>query len=85
MIPHPNDTFGGLISNIAPNNATMMPSLHFTVAPPRKQASTGSIGTAKFNHQRPGAPVKLAGNLVCLIFELGMGSGRGRSGMGLAQ
>jgi hypothetical protein len=43
------------------------------------------MGTAKFNHQRPGAPVKLAGSLVCLVFELGIGGGRERIGMGLAQ
>jgi hypothetical protein len=78
LIPHPNETFGGLISNIAPNNATTMPSLHFTVAPPRKQARTGRTGTARFNHHLPGAPVKLVWTLVCLVFELGIGNGRRR-------
>jgi hypothetical protein len=55
-----------------------MPSLHFAVAPPRKQARTGSAGTATFNHQRAGAPVKLAAVLVGLDFERGIGSGQGR-------
>ena len=49
-----------------------MPSLHFAVAPPRKQARTGNTGTATFNHQRAGAPVKLARVLGCLVFELGI-------------
>ena len=53
-----------------------MPSLHFWVAPPRKQARTGNVATAMFNHHRAGAPVKLAGVLVCLVFDLGIGGGR---------
>jgi hypothetical protein len=76
LIPHPRETFGGFTSNIMPNRATTTPSLHFSVAPPRKQAATGNAGTAKFNHQRPGAPVKLAATRFDLVLELGMGAKR---------
>ena len=31
------------------------------------------------------APVKVAEVLVCLVFDLGIGSGNGGSGMGIAQ
>ena len=40
----PSESLGGSTSRMRPSSATMMPSLHFSVAPPRKQASTGKRG-----------------------------------------
>src|SRR3954464_15598602 len=67
-----------------PKSATTIPSLHFKVAPPRKQARTGRAGTARFNHQRAGAPVKLAGVLLVLVFAVGIGGGRRGSWYGIS-
>jgi hypothetical protein len=76
FIVRPIDNCGGCTRSITPKSAAMTPSLHFWVAPPRKQARTGSAGTARFNHQRPGAPVKLAGFLDVLIYAVGIGGVR---------
>src|ERR1700729_2227960 len=39
----PSENRGGCRSRIRPRRATTMPSHHFCVPPPRKQASTGKI------------------------------------------
>ena len=57
--PRPREKLGGSTSKMIPNNETTTPSLHFSVAPPRKQARTGRIGTKMFLHHRPGSSVKL--------------------------
>src|SRR6266550_1958463 len=42
FVTEPSERRGGRTRSKKPSNATTIPSAHFSVAPPRKQASTGN-------------------------------------------